>query len=210
MNWDREEPRRYRPSSASPEGVVEEEKDREEREGAMSSEALVMSMKREGPSVAEQSRNVATEMVNVGVPERIRWTAPPFDALHRVNIVDREMANVEVTVPDIAAPFPPVYVRSVKAHAEILADAPELIETAEVDIITGEFAVADATEMLAILTLPLSTLTIGQGAFSVKAMFAIVFAEEEESVWMMKSAEDPLTLNVPTLFVGVQRREGFR
>ena len=32
-------------------------------------------------------------------------------------------------------------------------------------------------------------------------MFAIVTAGVE-SVWMMKSADDPLTLNVPTLFVG--------
>ena len=71
-----------------------------------------------------------------------------------------ESVEEEEIAPDIAAPFPSLYVRSVKVHDAILADPPELIETTELDIVTAEPGVADATEMLLRDTLPLSTLTI--------------------------------------------------
>ena len=158
MNCEIEEPPMYIPlvaSISSP--LLVDLKEREEREGVV--EALVMSMKREGPSVAVQSVNVDPVMVSVGVPDRVIYTPPPFNPLlHRVNVVD-VMERVDKIVPDIAAPFPPVYVRSVKVHDAILADPPELIETAELDIVTAEPGVDDAIEMLSSVTLPPPTLT---------------------------------------------------
>ena len=134
--------------------------EREEREGVV--EALVMSMKREAPSVAVQSVNVDPVMVSVGVSDITIHTPPPFTPLvHRVKFVDDVMERVdeEEIVPDIAAPFPSLYVRSVKVHDAILADPPELIETAVLDIVTAEPGVADATEMLSSVTVPPPTLT---------------------------------------------------
>ena len=95
------------------------------------------------------------------VPDRVTYTAPPFVAVQRVKFVASvmEREEEEEIVPDIAAPFPSLYVRSVKVHDAILADPPELIETAELDIVTAEPGVADATEMLSSVTLPPPTLT---------------------------------------------------
>ena len=106
----------YNPSFASPDVLVVELNEREEREGVVESERLVMSMKREAPSVAVQSVNVDPVMESVGVPDRVIYTPPPFPALHRVKFVIPVMERVDVIVPDIAAPFPSLYVRSVKVH----------------------------------------------------------------------------------------------
>ena len=84
VNCEREEPRMYRPSVASCDVLVVELNEREEREGVVESERLVMSMKREAPSVAVQSMNVDPVMVSVGVSDRRRYRPPPFFALHRV------------------------------------------------------------------------------------------------------------------------------
>ena len=112
-------------------------------------ERLLMSMKREAPSVAVQSVNVDPVMVSVGVSDRVIYTPPPFAAVHRVNVVEPVMERVveEERVADIAAPFPSLYVRSLKVHDAILADPPELIETAELDIVTAEPEVDDSIEM---------------------------------------------------------------
>ena len=160
----------YKPSLASPDELVVELNEREERVGVV--ETLVMSMKREAPSVAEQSVNVDPVMESVGVPDRVIYTPPPFDAMHRVTVVDPVMERVEdeEIVPDIAAPFPPVYVRSVKLHDAILADPPELIETAELDIVTAEPGVADAIEMLSSINTPPSTLTTSHPAVRMKSI----------------------------------------
>ena len=157
MNWKREEPLIYTPSLDSPDAIEVDTNEREEREGVV--EALVMSMKREEPSVAVQSVNVDPVMVSEDEPDVLIYTAPPFDAVHRVNVVDPVIERVDEIVPYITLPFPPVYVRSVNVHDAILADPPELIETAELDIVTAEPGVADAIEMLPNINIPPPTLT---------------------------------------------------
>ena len=104
-----------------------------------------MSMKREAPSVAVQSVNVDPVRVSVGVSDRVIYIPPPFTPLHRVKLVDPVMERVDEDeiLPDIAAPFPSLYVRSLKVHDAILADPPGLIDTAELDIVTAEPAVGD-------------------------------------------------------------------
>ena len=89
MNCEREEPLICNPSLASPDVLAVELNEREERVGVVESEAVVMSMKREAPSVAVQSVNVDPVIVNVGVPDRMIYIAPPFDAVQRVKFVSR-------------------------------------------------------------------------------------------------------------------------
>ena len=186
-----------------------EVKEREEREGM--EEVAVMSMKREAPSVALQSVKVDPVMVSVGVSDRVMHTPPPFTALHRVKLVDPVMERVheEDILPDIAAPFPSLYVRSVKVHDAILADPPELIETAELDIVTGDSGVADATEMLVRDTLPLSTITIGQPSLSMKSIFSMVTPVRDVVVAILNKAVAPLSMRAATDFVGFVVREVF-
>ena len=189
VNCERDDPLIYTPSlastSASPLVALNEREERE-REGVV--EALVKSMKREGPSVAVQSMNVDPVRVCVGVPERVRYTAPPFFALHRVKLVDSVMERVEFEeiLPDIAAPFPSLYVRSLIVHDAILADPPGLIETAEFDIVTAEPGVDDWIEMLVRDSLPLSTITMGHPAVSEKSIFSIVTPVEDVVVDILK------------------------
>ena len=57
----------YTPSVASPDAIVVDLNEREEREGVVV--AVVMSMKREAPSVALQSVNGDSVMVSVGVSD---------------------------------------------------------------------------------------------------------------------------------------------
>ena len=170
VNCEREEPLIYSPSVAGPDVGDVETNEREERVGVL--EALVMSMKREAPSVAVQSVNVDPVMVSVEVPDVLIYIAPPFDAVHRVNVVESVIERVEdeEIVPDIAAPFPPAYVRSVNAHDAILSDPPELIETAELGIVTAEPGVDDAIEMLSSVTLPPPTFTTSHPAVRMKSI----------------------------------------
>ena len=94
--------------------------------------------------------------------------------MHRVNVVDPVIEREDEILPDIAAPFPPVYVRSVNAHEAILADPPELIETAELDIVTAEIGVADAIVRLVRDTFPLRIVTMGDPTSSLKLIFPIL------------------------------------
>ena len=94
--------------------------------------------------------------------------------------------DVDEIVPDIAAPFPSLYVRSVKVHDAILADPPALIDTAELDIVTAEPGVDDWIEMLVRDSLPLSTITMGHPAVSEKSIFSIVTPVEDVVVDILK------------------------
>ena len=69
VNCEIVEPRMYRPSLASPDVLKVEANEREEMVGVV--EALVMSMKREAPSVAVQSVKVDPVMERVGVPDTL-------------------------------------------------------------------------------------------------------------------------------------------
>ena len=122
----------YRPSVASLDVLAVELNEREEREREAVVEDVLISIKIEGPSVAVQSVNVDSVM----------------ESVH-----DEEM------VADIAAPLPLVYSRSVKAHESIVADPPEVIETAELNIVTAESGVDDWIEMLSSVRVPPLTLT---------------------------------------------------
>ena len=96
--------------------------EREEREGVVEDE--VMSLKREAPSVAVQSVNVDPVMVRVGVSDRVRYTPPPFSALHCVNVVTPAMVSVdeEESAAQIAPPF--VAVQDVKVRPFKIRDFP--------------------------------------------------------------------------------------
>ena len=69
---------------------------------------------------------------------------------------------------------------------EILADPPELIKTAELDIVTHEPAVDEAMEMLVRVSLPLSTITIGHPAVSEKSIFSRITPVEDVVVDILK------------------------
>ena len=85
-----------------------------------------------------------------------------------------------------AAPFPSVQLRSVKVHEVSVDDSLDVIKTAELDIVTAEPGVDDATEMLVRDSLPLSTITMGHPAVSEKSIFSIVTPVEDVVVDILK------------------------
>ena len=82
--------------------------------------------------------NVELSILNVAFPEKVDEIAPPFDAVQRVkresvieSVVD------EASSAESAAPFPVLHFRSVTLQLPMFADAPDLMETAEVLILVA-------------------------------------------------------------------------
>ena len=206
VNCEREVPRIYTPSLASPDVLAVEMNEREEREGVVESERLVMSMKREAPIVAEQSVNVTPSIVSAALSERVVDRAPPsLDAEQRVKFVDPLMERdaPDVSVTHTAAPLPSFNDRSAKLQESIVADVPDWMDTAEVVREMAVLGVDDAKVMLVRERVPTLTSTSEHDAVSSKSMFAMVAVDEGVSRLITNSAVHPETVSAPTDFEGL-------